>query len=350
MSVKVKTGWLKNNNGEYFAPKTLASQVQTNDGTLLEEKIQADLDVIKKDIIDEVSIIDDALSSTSDNPVQNKVIDAEFKAISDIISDLESAINGKADAHDHPYLSNTTTYAGSDSIGGAANSANKVNITRPSNVLSAAAAMSIHTEQIFFLGSDGLSAGAPVNYCIINAKRGTGERTILDCYDLQTGDHYINGNMTVTNTDTWTGWVLQPNQAAIDEALAKSDEVLTEAKAYTDTHIGDATHLADGDREILDSELVTVDIINDVILHSVLVTGSINAEYVVEHGNEIQFTISNPSNTITLVVKSIYIGGQPVDSIYNYIDGDNTYEISFTFPSVTNDIEIVINNGIAEPI
>ncbi len=43
MSTTVKTGWLKDNNGDKFAPKTLTSQVQTSDGTLLEDKIQADL-------------------------------------------------------------------------------------------------------------------------------------------------------------------------------------------------------------------------------------------------------------------------------------------------------------------
>lgn len=33
------TCWLKNNNGEKIAPKTLASQVQMSDGTFLEDKI-----------------------------------------------------------------------------------------------------------------------------------------------------------------------------------------------------------------------------------------------------------------------------------------------------------------------
>ena len=52
----VKTGWLKDNNGEKFAPKTLSSQVQTNDGTLFEDKIQADLDTIKSEILDYASL------------------------------------------------------------------------------------------------------------------------------------------------------------------------------------------------------------------------------------------------------------------------------------------------------
>ena len=46
MSTTVKTGWLEDKNGNKFAPKTLLSQVQTNDGVLLEDKIQADLDSV----------------------------------------------------------------------------------------------------------------------------------------------------------------------------------------------------------------------------------------------------------------------------------------------------------------
>lgn len=103
MSTTVKTGWLKNNNGEKFAPKTLTSQVQTSDGILLEDKIQADLDIMKEDILNNVSIdIDDALSPDSTNPVQNKVIDSEFEAVSTAMNALDSAIDNKADkVHNH---------------------------------------------------------------------------------------------------------------------------------------------------------------------------------------------------------------------------------------------------------
>ena len=40
---------------------------------------------------------------------------------------MDAAIAGKSDAHDHPYLPDTTLYAGSSTQGGAATSANKVN-------------------------------------------------------------------------------------------------------------------------------------------------------------------------------------------------------------------------------
>lgn len=41
--------------------------------------------------------VDNALSSTSTNPVQNKVIDAEFDAIAESFAVLESEIDKKAD-------------------------------------------------------------------------------------------------------------------------------------------------------------------------------------------------------------------------------------------------------------
>jgi phage-related tail fiber protein len=121
-------------------------------------------------------------------------------------------------------LNSNTKYAGSSSVGGAANSANIVNITRPTkSILEVAGDMAIFTEAIYFFGSDGKTYGAPVNYVIINAKKGANHRTILDCYALETGNHYINGCMnaqtgsTVSGANVWTGWVLQPNQTAIDQ-------------------------------------------------------------------------------------------------------------------------------------
>ena len=84
MSTTIKTGWLNDKEGNKFAPKTLTSQVQTSDGTLLEDKIQADLDATKTEILENVAFggvaitIDSELSSTSTNPVQNKIINAEL--------------------------------------------------------------------------------------------------------------------------------------------------------------------------------------------------------------------------------------------------------------------------------
>lgn len=47
-------------------------------------------------------VVDSALSSTSTNPVQNAVLDAEFEAISGAMNALDLAIDGKADSsHTH---------------------------------------------------------------------------------------------------------------------------------------------------------------------------------------------------------------------------------------------------------
>ena len=58
MSTTVKIGWLMDKNGDKFAPKTLISQIQTNDGILLEEKMQADLDAAKEYVDERLSDIE----------------------------------------------------------------------------------------------------------------------------------------------------------------------------------------------------------------------------------------------------------------------------------------------------
>ena len=54
--------------------------------------------------------IDNALSSTSTNPVQNKILDAEFEEISKSMNALDLAIDGKADtSHNHNDIYYTET-------------------------------------------------------------------------------------------------------------------------------------------------------------------------------------------------------------------------------------------------
>lgn len=116
-------------------------------------------------------------------------------------------------------------FALSDTIGGSAKMAEAVNITRPTkSILEVAGDMDLFTEKVFFFGSDGFTYGAPSNYVIINAKKGANHRTILDCYNLQNGDHHINGCMnaqtgsTQSGANVWTGWILQPNPTSLEEA------------------------------------------------------------------------------------------------------------------------------------
>jgi hypothetical protein len=52
----------------------------------------------------------------------------------------------------------------------------------------------------------------PETYCICNIKKGNNHRTLIDCYSLVNGKHWINGNQD-TRTDSWTGWKLQPGDA-----------------------------------------------------------------------------------------------------------------------------------------
>ena len=52
---------------------------------------------------------------------------AELNYMDGATSNIQAQLDGKADAHTHPYLSTSTKYAGSSSVGGAATSANKLN-------------------------------------------------------------------------------------------------------------------------------------------------------------------------------------------------------------------------------
>lgn len=54
--------------------------------------------------------VDTVLSSTSNNPIANKTVDAEFDAIATAMGALDLAIDGKADAnhnHDNTYYTKT---------------------------------------------------------------------------------------------------------------------------------------------------------------------------------------------------------------------------------------------------
>ena len=95
------------NNQWHSLTTTVAS---TDIATTSKDGLMSSADKTKLDGIAEganKTIVDTELSTTSENPVQNKIIN--------------SALNGKADK-DH-----THNYAGSSSAGGAANSANKLN-------------------------------------------------------------------------------------------------------------------------------------------------------------------------------------------------------------------------------
>jgi hypothetical protein len=86
MSTPVSTGWIKDSNGEKFAPKTLTSQVQTSDGILLEDKLQTDLNTLR---IEVKKYTDDQIAAIPAPDLSDKV------NVTDIINDLTADIANK---------------------------------------------------------------------------------------------------------------------------------------------------------------------------------------------------------------------------------------------------------------
>lgn len=99
MSTTVKTGWLHDKNGDKFAPKTLTSQVQTSDGILLEDKIQADLDTALSDKADSAhthDIDDIATGSIPFEVLKGMTAEAVLMSADEEISALQHELNNKA--------------------------------------------------------------------------------------------------------------------------------------------------------------------------------------------------------------------------------------------------------------
>ncbi len=268
------------------------------------------------------------------------------------VDGLQSALDSKANAHDHPYLSSNTKYALADSVGGAAM---KMKVTRVTeNITTVAAKLPNQTEVVYFCGSDGLSLGCPKTYCIINIKKGDNYRTIMDCYDLNTGDHYINGCMHADgNDDVWTGWVLQPNQASLDakvptsrtvngkalsanitlsasdvgaDASGAADTALSNAKSYTDTKIANLINSAPTTLDTLGEIATAMEENSDVVeaLEAAVGTKANTSELTSHTSNK-----SNPHNvtlnqlgvTATAEEVNVLNGMTATTAELNYMDG-----------------------------
>lgn len=67
MAEQIKLGWLKDNNGEKFAPKTLMTQVQAEDGTLIEDKIRNDINTAR----DESKVYTDTIAAGKADAIHN---------------------------------------------------------------------------------------------------------------------------------------------------------------------------------------------------------------------------------------------------------------------------------------
>ena len=111
MSTKVKTGWLHDKNGDKFAPKTLISQVQTSDGTLLEDKLQVDLKTVKAEKAEDVK----TLESTVNNKLDSSTASETFETKKDAQTKYDTIIDAKADWNQNDetaidYIKNRTHY------------------------------------------------------------------------------------------------------------------------------------------------------------------------------------------------------------------------------------------------
>lgn len=210
---------------------------------------------------------------------------------------------------------NKKKHALSDTIDGEALRSKAVSITRPANILTAAASMPIRTEQIFFNGSDGVSAGGPVNYILVNAKKGDNHRTILDCYDLQTGDHYINGcmraeaNSTADGANVWTGWKLQPSpnntytKTEVNQILAQTSGIFTisnitvasnawVSSSYNSMYPYEAT--------ITISNLTANDIVQPRYNNMDIINYTISPEMSINNGSFTIYAVNRPTTTMTI--------------------------------------------------
>lgn len=121
--------------------------------------------------------------------------------------------------HNSEYLPINTNYALSSTPGGSSLSS----AVRRANqsIFTIAASLDVDTETVWFGGSNGVSdAEMPENYCICNIKRGNNHRTLIDCYSLVNGKHWINGCISTLNGDPWTGWKLQPGADHLNDTVA----------------------------------------------------------------------------------------------------------------------------------
>ena len=201
MSTTINTGWLKDNNGDKFAPKTLTSQVQTSDGVLLENKIETDIlsakddmqkytDTVVSDKADASHIhdnmyyteaeMDSKLSAKSDKTHNHDTVYDTKGSAEDALTEskeyTDSVASGKAD------LSHTHKYAGSSSAGGSANSAVKWSTARNINGMSV----------------DG--SANRTNYGTCSTAASTAAKTVAcDGFSLITGAE-ITVKFTVSNT------------------------------------------------------------------------------------------------------------------------------------------------------
>lgn len=91
MSTKINIGWLKDKNGDKFAPKTLTSQIQTSDGILLEDKIGTDLSALKEEVKTYANILNNNKADVNHNHDDRYYTETE---VDELIANLDTQISG----------------------------------------------------------------------------------------------------------------------------------------------------------------------------------------------------------------------------------------------------------------
>lgn len=126
MSTTVKAGWLKDSQGNKFAPKTISSQVITPSGLTLEDDIQAKLDNINNISWDKIQgkpfEMTEGLRSDTiawDGNISGKIVVADiFVHVSDATPSYSDFSDGCSITVDSPYIEEGTPlpFAQSDVI------------------------------------------------------------------------------------------------------------------------------------------------------------------------------------------------------------------------------------------
>ncbi len=131
------------------------------------------------------------------------------------------------------------------------------------------------------------------------------------------------------------------NIDAIEDQLSEYNSIMT-------SHIDDEIHLIDGDRDVIDSNLITADVMNTIQIYSVTITGK---------------NIGNVTNQNTVVVSgSSYINTVHSSKGLNYYNvkmggitlideaKNDQFTLAINIPIVTGDIEIYAEfNSVSEP-
>ena len=106
-----------------------------------------------------------------------------------------------------------TTFNGNATTATTATVAQSTNASRAAkSIFTIAAEQPNQTETCWFGGSDAVNpCEMPETHCFCMIKKGSNQRTLIDCFSLLNGKHWINSNANAAETGSWSGWQLQPN-------------------------------------------------------------------------------------------------------------------------------------------